>query len=89
VGRKWLGAGPNSVFDHLFIFPPSFLHFQIQFKFKFNSNFLWLFLTNYICEIRVFTLELIIYIYYLLIHLLYLFSTFLEFLFDLKFHYGL
>jgi hypothetical protein len=45
-------VGPNctraaqecySSFFFFFIFPPSFLHFQIQFEFNFNSNFLWLF----------------------------------------------
>jgi hypothetical protein len=39
-GPNWLGADPNNIFDlFLFIFPPSFLHFQFQthLKFKFHS----------------------------------------------------
>jgi hypothetical protein len=48
--RKWVEwrlAGPNGVlafFSFYILF--SFLPFQIQFEFKFNSNFLWLFITN-------------------------------------------
>jgi hypothetical protein len=47
VGRNGWEPTQTTFFDlFLFIFPPSFLHFQIQFEFKFNSNFLCLFLTN-------------------------------------------
>jgi hypothetical protein len=90
VGRI-RGSQPKLGFS-LFFFLFSFLSL---FKFKLYSNLIQTLVTNYynlyLQHLEILILEVFIYIYYLFIPILYLFlfSTFLEFLLDFKFHHGL
>jgi hypothetical protein len=79
-----------------FVFFFLFIFFSLSlFKFKLYSNLIQTLVTNYynlyLQHLEILIPEVFIYIYYLLIPILYLFlfSTFLEFLLDFKFHYGL
>ena len=90
-------AQARFVFFFLFIFFSLlfsvFLLFITLFKFKLYSNLIQTLVTNYynlyLQNLEILILEVFIYIYYLLVHILYLFlfSTFLEFPLGFKFYF--